>query len=75
LVSKNRVFSAMSHSDVYLSPGKPIDKPSSLAVVTVPPAMAALDWTGSEDPGNPHNWSLAKKSLHVAVPSFFCLSV
>ena len=28
-------------------------------------------WESHEDPGNPKNWSIAKKVFHTAIPAFY----
>ncbi|KAK4446697.1 MFS general substrate transporter [Podospora aff. communis PSN243] len=65
------ITTTTSHEAASLSPkdGHPGTPP------TAPVTTAGLDWAGPDDAANPQNWSLAKKSLHVVVPSFFCLSV
>ncbi|PMD15579.1 MFS multidrug transporter-like protein [Hyaloscypha hepaticicola] len=37
-----------------------------------PPAQ--LDWDGPDDPGNPHNWLLGKKIMHIVVPAVISLT-
>jgi hypothetical protein len=37
--------------------------------------VTAQDWTGPDDPENPHNWSLLKRSWHVAQPGLFGFAV
>lgn len=37
-----------------------------------PPAPPPLDWDGPDDPDNPMNWSLLKKSYHFLPPSLMC---
>lgn len=32
-------------------------------------STAPLDWTGSADPENPHNWPLSKRTYHSAAPA------
>ncbi|KAK5657460.1 hypothetical protein OQA88_3032 [Cercophora sp. LCS_1] len=63
---------SLGSKEVEAGNGAPVTVNSTAVASTAP---VGLDWTGDDDPGNPQNWSLAKKSLHVAVPSFFCLSV
>jgi len=36
---------------------------------------ALLDWDSAEDPGDPKNWSIAKRLFHTAIPGFFGFSV
>ncbi|KAF1812119.1 MFS general substrate transporter [Eremomyces bilateralis CBS 781.70] len=33
--------------------------------------VTALDWTGPDDPENPHNWSLLLRSYHAFPPALF----
>jgi hypothetical protein len=37
-----------------------------------PPAQ--LDWDGPDDPGNPYNWLLGKKIMHIVVPAVISLT-
>ena len=37
--------------------------------------VTAQDWNGPDDPENPLNWSLLKRSWHVAQPGFFGFAV
>jgi len=37
--------------------------------------VTAQDWTGPNDPENPFNWSINKKSYHILVAGLFALSV
>jgi hypothetical protein len=43
-----------------------------LAVARV---MTAQDWTGPDDPENPHNWPLSKKIWHTLQPALFGFAV
>jgi len=45
------------------------EHPAATRVVT------AQDWTGPNDPENPHNWSIYKKSYHVLVAGLFALTM
>lgn len=33
------------------------------------------EWTDSEDPDDPLNWSTTKKAYHAAIPSIYCFTV
>ncbi|KAI9750129.1 MAG: Rab proteins geranylgeranyltransferase component A, partial [Chaenotheca gracillima] len=44
-----------------------ISTPPSDQVETLPPAP--LDWSGPDDPENPHNWGFAKRAFHTMVPA------
>ena len=33
------------------------------------------EWSGPNDPGDPMNWSTAKKAYHSAIPSVYCFTV
>lgn len=33
--------------------------------------VTAQDWTGPDDPENPHNWSLLKRIYHTIPPALF----
>ena len=35
----------------------------------------AQDWTGPDDPENPHNWPLWKRLYHTALVGVFCFTV
>jgi hypothetical protein len=37
--------------------------------------VTAQDWTGPDDPENPHNWSLLKKIWHTIPPALFAFVV
>lgn len=37
--------------------------------------MTAQDWTGPDDPENPHNWPFGKKVYNTMAPSFFAFTV
>jgi len=37
--------------------------------------VTAQDWTGPNDPENPFNWSIYKRSYHILVAGLFALSV
>ena len=37
--------------------------------------VTAQDWTGPDDPENPHNWPLWQRVYHTTVPSLFGLAV
>lgn len=37
--------------------------------------VTAQDWTGPDDPENPHNWSTFKKTWHVIQPALFGFAV
>lgn len=37
--------------------------------------VTAQDWTGPDDPENPHNWPLWKRIWHTLPPGFFAFSV
>ncbi|KAK0613928.1 MFS transporter [Immersiella caudata] len=68
----------MGQEDASLSSNGLSGKLNLAEAIMAKPSTATptgLDWTDPDDPENPQNWSLANKSLHVAVPSFFCLSV
>lgn len=44
----------------------------------IPPAsqpVTAQDWTGPDDPENPHNWSLLKRCLHIFPIAFLSFAV
>ncbi|KAI7235949.1 hypothetical protein KC343_g11394, partial [Hortaea werneckii] len=44
----------------------------------IPPAsqfITAQDWTGPDDPENPHNWSLLKRCLHIFPIAFLSFAV
>jgi hypothetical protein len=38
-------------------------------------AVTAQDWTGPDDPENPHNWSILKRCYHTALVGGFCFTV
>jgi hypothetical protein len=38
-------------------------------------AVTAQDWTGPDDPENPHNWSVSKRSFHTAMTSLYGFAV
>ena len=38
-------------------------------------AVTAQDWTGPDDPENPHNWPLWKRIYHTALVGVFCFTV
>ena len=38
-------------------------------------ASQASEWSSPEDPENPLNWSIAKKSYQSAIPSVYCFTV
>ena len=48
--------------------GDPIESPLQLA-------SQAGEWTDSEDPEDPLNWSTTKKAYHAAIPSIYCFTV
>jgi hypothetical protein len=37
--------------------------------------VTAQDWTGPDDPENPHNWPLKKRAWHTLQPALFGLAV
>ncbi|KAG9185568.1 hypothetical protein G6011_06899 [Alternaria panax] len=37
--------------------------------------LESLDWSGPDDPDNPHNWSILKASYHTAIPAVFGFTV
>ena len=37
--------------------------------------VTAQDWTGPDDPENPHNWPMWQRVYHTTVPALFCLAV
>ena len=37
--------------------------------------VTAQDWTGPDDPENPHNWPLWKRLYHTALVGIFCFTV
>jgi hypothetical protein len=37
--------------------------------------VTAQDWTGPDDPENPHNWSLSKRMWHTMQPALFGFAV
>jgi hypothetical protein len=37
--------------------------------------VTAQDWTGPDDPENPHNWSLFKRIWHTVQPALFGFAV
>jgi len=37
--------------------------------------VTAQDWTGPDDPENPHNWPRKKKIYHMTIPGIFCFIV
>jgi len=45
------------------------------ATAPTTPAVTALDWTGPDDPDNPHNWSLSKRAYHTLTPALFGFTV
>jgi hypothetical protein len=48
---------------------------SLLASPVATEKTALVDWDSPDDPGNPKNWSVAKKVVHTAIPGFFGFSV
>ena len=38
-------------------------------------AVTAQDWTGPDDPEDPHNWPLWKRIYHTALVGVFCFTV
>jgi hypothetical protein len=42
---------------------------------TVHRVVTAQDWTGPDDPENPHNWPLWKRIWHTIPPGLFAFSV
>jgi hypothetical protein len=38
------------------------------------PTAQAQDWNGPDDPGNPQNWSLARKAYQTAVVGFLAFA-
>ena len=42
---------------------------------TITKTMTAQDWTGPNDPDNPHNWPFWKKVYNTMAPSFFAFTV
>lgn len=37
--------------------------------------VTAQDWTGPDDPENPHNWPLRKRIYHTIIPGIFGFTV
>ena len=51
------------------------DIPANLSNDSPKQALQAGEWSSPEDPGNPMNWSTAKKTYHSAIPSVYCFTV
>lgn len=39
------------------------------------PVVTATDWSGPDDLGNPHNWSMRKRIFHAIPPALFSFVV
>ncbi|KAI9843754.1 MAG: hypothetical protein M1837_006114 [Sclerophora amabilis] len=52
----------------------PQPSPPTLGHTDGPPP-APLDWSGPDDPENPHNWSFRKRAFHTGIPGLFGFSV
>jgi len=37
--------------------------------------VTAQDWTGPDDPENPHNWPMRKRAFHTVTPALFGFAV
>jgi hypothetical protein len=44
------------------------------AELAVKRVVTAQDWTGPDDPENPHNWSMRKRTWHTLIPGLFGLA-
>ena len=42
---------------------------------SLPQNLDPADWTGPNDPGNPHNWSTWKRVYHATIPGLFGFAV
>jgi len=40
-----------------------------------PRDLDPTDWTGPNDPGNPHNWGIWKRVYHATIPALFGFAV
>ncbi|KAI6861390.1 putative MFS polyamine transporter [Hortaea werneckii] len=62
----------------YTSHSDPEKTMNETAHHDIPPAsqpVTAQDWTGPDDPENPHNWSLLKRCLHIFPIAFLSFAV
>jgi hypothetical protein len=58
-----------THHDDSDSPDHDVESTPVHRVVT------AQDWTGPNDPENPHNWSIGKRVYHTVPPALFAFVV
>jgi hypothetical protein len=53
----------------------PTHKSSSSKKEAATRTVTAQDWTGPDDPENPHNWPRGKKIYHMSIPGILCFIV